>query len=254
MSNDPADKNLPLAELLRRRKKTSADKVVVAEKEDIDDEIKRLENELAGSSDSDSSSDSDDDDVSPDNRPRKVRFGGETVKEIPSNKPSRDPTEPSVICLSAVSEERIVPLPTASLPTISKKRSSSDDLARKARKKQKAIVSDGLQEAVKEVLSGYVARSSERLPFYCRVCAKQYSSKDEFFDHKETDFHKAAVDMEKKASYCKLCQKQFTSPVQIKEHLTSRPHREKLQRVRQSQQRQPTRNNRGRGRGNRQWC
>jgi cell division septum initiation protein DivIVA len=252
MSNDSDDKNLPLAELLRRRKKSSAEKrVMVAEKEDIDDEIKRLENELAdGSSDSDSS-DSGDDEPS-DNRSRKVRFGGESIKVIPSNKPSRDQSEPSVICLSAVSEERIVPLPTASLPTISKKRSSSDDAARKAKKKKKSIVSDGLQEAVKEVLSGYVARSSEKLPFYCRVCAKQYSSKEEFFDHKNTDFHKTAVEMEKKASYCKLCQKQFTSPVQIKEHLTSRPHREKLQRVRQSQQRQP-RNNRN-GNGNRQWC
>jgi hypothetical protein len=33
--------------------------------------------------------------------------------------------------------------------------------------------SDGLRDAVQELLSGYVARSSEKIPFYCRVCLHQ---------------------------------------------------------------------------------
>jgi hypothetical protein len=46
--------------------------------------------------------------------------------------------------------------------------------------------------------------------------------------HKTTDFHKAAVSVEKKATYCKLCRKQLTSIVQMQDHLESRPHRDKM--------------------------
>lgn len=251
MSSDE-EKNLPLAERLRRQQKSESKTTRRAEaKQDIDDEIKRLEAELADDSeDSDSSSSSDSsDESSDDDRPRKVRFGKDSVKEIPSRRPARDPSEQAVISLSSLAQHRIAPLPESALPKIRKKRGSEDKLGSKPKKAKKM---DGLELAVKEVLSGYVARSSERLPFYCRVCAKQYDNKEEFFAHKQTDFHKTAVEAERKISYCKLCQKQFTSPVQLKEHLTSRPHKEKLHRVRQG-----NRASRGRGRagrGNRQWC
>jgi hypothetical protein len=241
MSSNQVEKSLPLAEVLRRRKTTSKaaeNNDTIEKEEDIDDEIQRLEAELA---ESDDGSESDSDSDHGDDRPRKVTFGEDTVKEIPSNKPRRDPSEPSVICLSAVSEARIQPLPETSLPAIRRKRNSEDD--GKTKKKKAKI--DGLQEAVKEVLAGYVARSSERLPFYCRVCAKQYDNKEEFFEHRNAEFHKTAVAMELKVSFCRLCQKQFTSPVQLKEHLTSKPHRERLQKVRRKK---PS------GGGNRQWC
>lgn len=240
-AHDDDETALPLAELLRRRAKTrnkAEGKGGAVKEDDIDDEIKRLEAELAADDDSDSDSMSEEED-----RPRQVRFGIDTVKEIPSNHPDLDSNEAAVICLSEVSEARIQPLPPSCLPAIRKKRDNQDD--RKEDKKKSKM--NGLQEAVKEVLAGYVARSSERLPFYCRVCSKQYDSKEEFFDHKDTEFHRTAVEMEKKASFCKLCQKQFTSPVQLKEHLTSKPHKDRLQRVRARQK--PT----GRG-GTRQWC
>ena len=240
-AHDDDETILPLAEILRRRanarseaKKYGGD----VKEDDIDDEIKRLEDELAADVESDSDSMSEEED-----RPRRVRFGIDTVKEIPSNQQDQDSKEAAVICLSEVSEARIQPLPPSCLPAIRKKRNNQDD-GKKDGKKAKL---NGLQEAVKEVLAGYVARSSERLPFYCRVCSKQYDSKEAFFDHKDTEFHRTAVEMEKKASFCKLCQKQFTSPVQLKEHLTSKPHKDRLQRVRGRQK--PT----GRG-GTRQWC
>ena len=53
--------------------------------------------------------------------------------------------------------------------------------------------------------------------------------------HKTTDFHKAAVSVEKKATYCKLCRKQLTSIVQMQDHLESRPHRDKMDLVKERQ-------------------
>jgi hypothetical protein len=255
--------DLPLAELLRRRKRgisghtpsppTPHAVTTTAQEshDDVDEEIKRLEAELAASDDSttsshsDSDSDDDDDEEEEGRRLRTVRFGTTTTweQETPTNVNSK---EPAVICLSQLSDERIQPLPTTCLPAIRRKRNSEEVGTNK--KKEKKTKVDGLQEAVKEVLAGYVARSAERLPFYCRVCSKQYDTKDQFFEHKNTEFHRTAVDMERKASFCKLCQKQFTSPVQLKEHLTSKPHKERLQRVR-ARQKIPS----GRG-GNRQWC
>lgn len=241
-TRDEDETSLPLAERLRRRAETgtvSEEKDAELKQEDIDDEIRRLEAELAADVDSDSDSMSEEEE----DQPRQVRFGKDTVKEIPFIQPDRD-SKASVICLSEVAEARIQPLPSSCLPAVvRKKRSSQDDW----KKDKKRVKVDGLQEAVKEVLAGYVARSSERLPFYCRVCSKQYESKEEFFEHRDTEFHRTAVELEQKASFCKLCRKQFTSPVQLKEHVTSKPHHDRLQRVRERQK--PT----GRG-GKRQWC
>lgn len=150
-----------------------------------------------------------------------------------------------VLCLSTVKDDRIEALPTQYLPTnkkrvlrnvdrdeapggtsSKKKRSVATSATTTARRSQQ--VSSGLERAVKEVLEGYQPRSSERLAFYCRVCAKQYGNEDDFFQHRQTDFHQAAVEMERKMSYCKLCRRQLTSPAQLKEHLRSKPHKERL--------------------------
>jgi hypothetical protein len=98
-------------------------------------------------------------------------------------------------------------------------------------------VTRGLESAVREVLDSYVPRSSERLPFYCRVCAVQYANLDEFRSHQSTDAHIAAADVDRKVSYCKLCRKQLTSPAQLREHLQSRPHRDRLERTKQNHRR-----------------
>ena len=236
-SNKKNEKPLPFAESLRRRKKGRAPQEEPAKEykeekeEDIDDEIRRLEAELAA--DSDSSGDSGDDDNCDDDEEEGV---GDR----------RNPGEAGVISLSMLATDRITALPETFLPT-NKRRTlkidkmvagevSSDEPKAKRRKKSSdtknggnSNISDGLRAAVKQVLDGYTPRSNEKIPFYCRVCAKQYKNGDDFFDHKKGDFHKAAVELEKKASYCKLCRKQLTSPVQLKEHLYSKPHKERLQ-------------------------
>ena len=253
---------LPFAEILRRRAATHsvespASKTEETQKVDVDDEIRRLEAELAAdesdavSDDGSESMQEDDDKV--------VSFGETTVTEIEGRHAETNTAVdgPVVVCLSSVAEERIAPLPANCLPQ-NKKRTIKgiDDDGQKPKKQKKSNVSNGLQEAVKEVLSGYVARSSERLPFYCRVCSKQYTNEQEFFDHRRTDFHKAAVEMERKASFCKLCRRQFTSPVQLKEHISSRPHKERLENARFRQRGGQTRDRRDdfQGQSRRQWC
>jgi hypothetical protein len=261
------DEILPFAEILRQKaalhvistKQQEDSKVQENTKvDDIDDEIRRLETELAGGVDSDD----DESDSVVETQTRSVSFGPTTVKEIESTRPKLDYSAPgAVLCLSTVAEDRIAPLPANLLPLQTKKRTLKGidkDHVEEPRKKARDMVSNGLKDAVKELLEGYVARSSERLPFYCRVCAKQYDNEEDFFGHKKGDFHKAAVDMEEKVSFCKLCRKQFTSPVQLKEHLKSRPHKQQLDRAREGQRGQKGRGGRGSGQhagqSERQWC
>jgi hypothetical protein len=226
--SDDVSKPLPIAELLRRRKEqrlsvtkpreTSHDHD--EEVSDIDEEIRRLEVELNNDS---GGSDSEEDDDGSDS--------------VAANK--------GVISLSAVAEDRIAALPQQCLPANKRRIIKGIDALEEAgtqreskrRKKEEAPhnVNEGLKAAVKHVLDGYVPRSNEKLPFYCRVCAKQFTDSDAFFQHKKSDFHKTAVDMEKKASFCKLCRKQLTSPVQLKEHLTSKPHKDLLQKLKSRQ-------------------
>jgi hypothetical protein len=224
---------IPIAQLLRKRHEEERDNTseslkinnAISEKEvDIDDEIKRLEAELATNDDKSDESD-DDDDTSDD--------------------------------------ERIPPLPVCCLPTSRKHLLKGIDEQPQQNLSKKSKVSTGLRDAVSEVLSGYVARSSERLPFYCRVCVKQYRDQHDFFEHKESDFHQVAVEVERKKSFCKLCRKQFTSPVQLKEHISSRPHKDRLDQMRARQQGRSKRHdsfvqgrlqNGDKGQSRRQWC
>lgn len=207
---------------------------------DIDEEIKRLEAELAADASSNSSQKSSDDDS--------ILDESDDDSEI-REKEQSPPT--GVLCLSACAGEKIAPLPKDALPTVKSKKlkidSKDDEIKKETRKRKKSktgkersnstehVVSDGLIAAVKDVLSGYVARSSEKIPFYCRVCLHQSKSEEEFREHKGSDFHKAAVQVERKATYCKLCRKQLTSIVQMQEHLASRPHREKMNSVKARQ-------------------
>ncbi|CAJ1912492.1 unnamed protein product [Cylindrotheca closterium] len=203
---------LPIAERLRKETILKKSVRIVEPEVDLDDEIARLEAELQASSSSDDESENEDID------------GAETS---------------GVLSLSKFSENRISSLPASALPQPGRYKTNGE---RRSEKKPKQVeVPDGLREAVKEVLNGYKARSSEKLPFYCRVCQVQLTNEDEFFQHKRTQFHKTAVAMEQKATYCKLCRKQLTSPAQMKEHLKSKPHRSRLQFVKEKQQGQRTR-------------
>ena len=259
---------VPFAEMLRQKTSSSIVNSQVVQTrtrenigdpfEDIDDEIRRLEAELAAGIDSDDDDCDDNSGNVDESRPRnrQVSFGTTSIKQIENTKLEQNvDASATILCLSTVADERIIPLPKNCLPHTKKRTLKGIDKnhVEQPTKKAKDMISDGLKDAVKEILGGYVARSSERLPFYCRVCVKQYDNEDEFFIHKATDFHKAAVNMEQKVSFCKLCRKQFTSPVQLKEHLLSRPHKQQLDRARSGQ-----RGGRGRdghsGLSQRQWC
>ena len=186
---------------------------------DIDDEIARLEkelmNEMSDSDDSVSSSEEDD--------------------GVPDTNQTENENEKGILSLSSFADDRVESLPSTCLP-IAGKYSLTKKRGKKSKGTPQPAVKSGLQKAVEEVLGGYTARSSERIPFYCRYCSHQYENETAFFEHKSSEFHKTAVEMERKATYCKLCRKQFTSPTQMKEHLSSRPHKERLQYVRSKQQ------------------
>ena len=251
----------------RKQKITSTTNSKKTEEDvDIDDEIKRLEEELEGGSDSDSDSssnsesdnDNDESGHSSQGRQKRIRFGKDTifnpqdaVKEKSSEKSGK-----GVISISECATETIAPLPKNALPTSKTKKLKVDaeDIAKqKERRKRKNMqdgdteINEGLRAAVKEVLSGYVARSSEKIPFYCRVCSHQSENEEDFQTHKISEFHTTAVQVEKKATYCKLCRKQLTSLVQMKEHLDSRPHREKMDDTKARQRGWPMNNRADRG-------
>ena len=294
-----ADPVVPIAQ--RMRQQSSAVKLgaqndpVAAEesKTDIDDEIRRLEAELAADGDSSEDDDSDvdshgDDDDVP--RDKTISFGADSVHEYAPEIKSEREGRPSpggaeagpargVICLSSVADERIAPLPPSALPQSARRKlkiDSADGGAAgppKSKKRRRSDdepgdggrchpVSEGLRSAVQELLADYVPASQlDRPAFYCRVCQHQSSSKEDFDAHRSTQLHGAAVREEKKKTYCKLCRKQLTSLVQMEEHLKSRPHRAKMDAVK-ARQRGAGRGGapRGRGRGGnsnsrgRQWC
>ena len=256
-SDNSTTEHIPFAEMMRQKKKHSnrnrdgakmnntKDDSHISTTMSIDDEIKRLEAELAQSEGS--SSDSDNESL---NSNEGDAFNAEENSRV--------------ISLSTLADERIPSLPQNYLPLRQKsKRLKVDrdmedemDPSRKKRKVKNTEVSEGLKETVKEMLQNYVARSSEKLPFYCRVCAKQLDNEAEFLEHKKTKFHKLAVKEEQKMSYCKLCRKQFTSPAQLKEHLSARPHRERLNYVQTKQghrKRNDSRDREGRPLSKRQW-
>ena len=255
--NEVDREEIPFAELMRQKAataliqpQTSPVKKMVRfsqqseEDSDIDERIRRLERELEeDDSDNDSTYDGDDGDD------EDGRNGDVVTDEPVITGDAMNNAESNILSFSTLADDRIEALPAACLPQAGTSKrlfgavdaKNSDEstanvpIKKTKRDDKKQQVSKGLQEAVQEVLNGYVARSSERLPFYCRFCAKQYGNEREFLKHKKEIFHKTAVEMEQRATYCRLCHKQLTSPAQMQEHLKSRPHHERLQRVKQKQ-------------------
>jgi hypothetical protein len=64
---------------------------------------------------------------------------------------------------------------------------------------------------------------------YCKPCALQLASKEEYLSHCDTATHRARKEAVTRASYCSLCSKQFTSPLQLRGHVEGKPHREAVQ-------------------------
>ncbi|CAM9113257.1 unnamed protein product [Discosporangium mesarthrocarpum] len=173
----------------------------------IDDKIAALERDLQQASESSNSSG-----ISSDSEAE--TYGSD---DSSGERPSK--------LVSSLSKERIEPLPLHLLPTpgcgMPKDR-------KKSKRSSPTPPTSGLEMAVKDLLANYEARSSERVPFYCRICKFQGCSVEELEAHKREPLHEVAVKKERKISNCSLCKKQFTSPPQLKEHLSGKAHREKL--------------------------
>jgi Zinc-finger of C2H2 type len=223
-SRTTSEECLTAAELLRRKSipvasksKTSAAETESKENVDnIDEEIRRLEEELQALDEDD---DDDDSDASDDDEE-------ETISD-----------KNGIISLSESKKDAIEHLPASCLPAVPRKSKhahpTSDTSGHKRqRSKEKTndtiVLSNGLKSAVQEIIRNYQPRSAEKLPFYCRYCSTQLSNEAEFKQHQTLPQHKQAVVLDQKASYCKLCRKQLTSPAQLRDHVQSKPHKERL--------------------------
>jgi hypothetical protein len=247
---------VPIAQRMRKTSQHVDDAGVRGGKSssmDLDEEIRRLEEELAAdtaNSDTEHEEYSDDEDGGDDNDNDDERNedGAESRKMGSQNC--------GIICLSNLANDRIEPLPQHALPqnkrrklkgvdsaTCSKVATGSNEPKKRKRpdssdqNEQEHVVSDGLRHAVQELLQNYVRPSQlDRPPFYCRICQHQSKSQSDFDHHRASEFHKVAVIEEKKSTYCKLCRKQLTSVIQMEEHLKSRPHRDRMAFVKGKQQ------------------
>ena len=231
------------------------DDIKLSKKMDLDEEIARLEAELAAD-DSDSDDDVSDEDLQDSecdeytdatNYKKTISFGQDSIHEYAVQSKSQtkhvhDNNSDGIICLSNLANDRIEPLPQSALPQnkrkvlkgIDKDDAGEESMSKKRKKQRKQqdqehTVSEGLKSAVQDLLQNYVRPSQlDRPPFYCRVCQHQSKSQSEFDTHRQSEFHLVAVKEEKKKTYCKLCRKQLTSVIQMEEHLKSKPHRDRM--------------------------
>ncbi|KAL3777533.1 hypothetical protein ACHAWO_005952 [Cyclotella atomus] len=286
-SDDGSEEQRSFVPIAQRMQKQSFDKVVVgantnkseSQKVDIDEEIRRLEAELAAAdseSDDEQSSGDSESDVSANNK-RKISFGKNVTRTFTKDEDSVSIASDNrmdssgVICLSESASERIEPLPASAMPQIARKAASDEKKSNKRkRNKEEHTVNAGLKSAVEDLLSNYKTRSEvEQTPWYCRVCQHQAEGESDFLAHRASEFHKTAMKEHQKKNYCRMCRKQMTSVVQFQEHLQSRPHRDMLAGKRAQQQARGRgygrghRSGAGRGRGcvsrgggssKRQWC
>lgn len=133
-------------------------------------------------------------------------------------------------------EEKINPLPHSLLPdpNCGATRSKHDKKVKKIQAPPPKQQS-GLEKSIREMLKNYKPTSSERRPYWCRICCYQGQNEQDFFQHRESELHKLASQQERKMSTCKLCRKEFTSPEQLKEHLKGKAHIERLEYMKSKQ-------------------
>lgn len=137
----------------------------------VDDKIAALERELAGDNDGSSSS-AEEGDVGSD-----VSSGEGDDRSSRGEDNAAGCRERIRKLVSPLASERIEPLPRHLLPLPGCGVSKKTDGQKKTKKRSKVVERpetsgppSGLQAAVEELLANYEARSSERVPFYCRVC------------------------------------------------------------------------------------
>eukprot|EP00956_Cyclotella_meneghiniana_P021349 scaffold38787_cov73-Cyclotella_meneghiniana.AAC.5 len=263
-SDESVEKQLyvPIAQRMKKQSfndELISEKIVGSKKEfskphqvDFDEEIRRLETELAADSDIDEDAASSSD-ISYQDGDKNVQNSAHTSAKDDESVSSNLQSNEGMICLSKSANERIEPLPASAMPQIARKTISGQDkkLSKKRKHhKEEHTVNKGLKSAVDDLLSNYKPRSEvEQTPWYCRICQHQSNDEADFLDHRASELHKMATKEHQRKTYCRICRKQMTSVIQFQEHLNSRPHRELLASKRSQQQ--------GRGKGgagNRGFC
>ena len=251
---------VPIAQRMRKQSFDDAlisEKIVESKKElskphqvDLDEEIRRLEAELAADSASDEDAVSCD--VSYQDSDKNVQNSAHTSAKDDESVSSNLQSNEGMICFSKSANERIEPLPASAMPQIARKTITGQDkkLSKKRKHdKKEHTINKGLKSAVDDLLSNYKSRSEvEQTPWYCRVCQHQSSDEAEFLDHRASELHKMATKEHQRKTYCRMCRKQMTSVIQFQEHLNSRPHRDLLASKRSQQQ------GRGKGGAGRGFC
>lgn len=144
-----------------------------APRSDVDERIAALERELEGgiissSDDGDRSMSDSEDEVA-----------GSQVKTIARESAGGRNDNEVMKLVSPLEADKIEPLPVHLLPQPGCGISKSKTSTKKSAKRSQTAAGEypqrlkGLDRAVKELLDNYEARSSERVPFYCRVCKFQ---------------------------------------------------------------------------------
>ena len=82
------------------------------------------------------------------------------------------------------------------------KRGRAEDVSSSSKKVKKE---DGMEKTIREMLKDYIPASVERKPFWCRICRFQGKDESDFFEHRKSEFHRTAVNIDMKMSYCQLC-------------------------------------------------
>ena len=67
----------------------------------------------------------------------------------------------------------------------------------------------GLDATVVEMLRNYQPSSSERRPFWCRICRYQGGDEADLVRHRASESHRRAIRVERRLSFCSKCRKQF---------------------------------------------
>ncbi|KAK1940505.1 Zinc finger CCCH domain-containing protein 42 [Phytophthora citrophthora] len=192
-------------EPIAKRLKQSAESALQPkkkEKEDIADQIKRLEAELQGGSDSSDSSDSD------------------------SDSDSDNDNSKTIVNLSAFASERIEALPDAMLPAA--RPSSNLPPAKKKRKKTQQEENERAANKALEEL-GDALTFPKKVPFACKPCKFIGKDLENFQAHRASKEHLERVQTGDKTLQCVLCNKSFTSPAQLVEHRAGKWHKQRAQ-------------------------
>ena len=165
---------------------------------ELDDEIARLEAELAAAESSSDSSSSD----------SEGSDGSDASASGVGNG--------AVIGSAWAESERIAPLPTHSLPAASCSVPVGQKRGAKRMRPSARTVPDWLDPSL--------YKPSQNRELYCRVCVFQASSVEELQEHRRDPAHIRKEAAEATHTFCKLCKKQFTSVAQLAEHKKGKWH------------------------------